>query len=239
MKLLPHFYQVAGTGLSHPSDATAYLLDGQHGLYLIDCGTPQGYDRIVDNIRSLHFDPNDIKSIWATHGHYDHVGAAAAFLRDYHIPLYLHAGDAAIVETGDPVKTTADLLYGTTFPPCPVAERITPGTVLEDPNFTLEAVHTPGHTPGGVCYILQSGGLTTLIAGDTLHGGFSTQVGSDEDSWRQSLDILCKGHYDHYVFGHCPPMLLSDADERLDCLRRSFGLYYMPWFKAFHQTYKY
>lgn len=239
MKLLPCFYQVAGPGLSHTYDATAYLLSGQTGLYLIDCGTPQGFGRIIDNIRFLGFDPANIKAIFGTHGHYDHVGSAALFLRDYHVPLYLHEADAAGVESGDPIKTTAGLLYGSVFPPCGVAEKVMPGPVLDDPLFTLEAVHTPGHTPGGVCYILKCGDITTLIAGDTLHGGFSLQVGSDESAWRNSLDKLCARHFDNYVFGHCPPMLLADADTRLDCLKRSFGIYYTPWFKAFDQTYRY
>ncbi len=239
MKLLPHLYQVAGPGLSHTTDATAYLLKGQQGLYLIDCGTVEGYDRIVGNIRSLGFDPKEIRAIFATHGHYDHVGAAALFLRDFQIPLYLHRADAACVESGDPIKTTAGLLYGKVFPPCPVKASVEPGIVIEDPRFTLEAVHTPGHTPGGVCYIVRDAGMVTLIAGDTLHGGFSHQVGSDESAWRQSLSELCARHYDNYVFGHCPPTLLCDADERLDCMRRSFGIYYSPWFKAFDQTYRY
>ncbi len=239
MKLLPHFYQVAGPGLSHTTDATAYLLEGKKGLYLIDCGTVEGYGRIVDNIRALGFDPAGIKAILATHGHYDHVGAASLFLRDYYVPLHLHPADAGCVEAGDPMKTTAGLLYGRVFPPCPVAAPILPGVVIDDPHFTLEAVHTPGHTPGGVCFILSGAGTITLIAGDTLHGGFSLQAGSDEEAWRRSLDVLCARHYDHYVFGHCPAMLLGDADVRLDCLKRSFGIYYTPWFKAFDQTYRY
>jgi metallo-beta-lactamase class B len=239
MKLLPHFYQVAGPGLSHSYDATAYLISGRQGLYLIDCGTPQGYSRIVENIRTLGFDPRDIKAIFGTHGHYDHVGSAALFLRDHHVPLHLHREDAGQVESGDSIKTTAGLLYGSVFPPCQVAAKVEAGIVVNDPHFTLEAMHTPGHTPGGVCYILKSAEITTLIAGDTLHGGFSLQVGSDEKAWRQSLDHLCARHYDNYVFGHCPPMLLGDADTRLDCLKRSFGIYYTPWFKVFDQTYRY
>lgn len=239
MRLLPYFYQVAGPGLSHSTDATAYLLEGSDGLHLIDCGTAEGYSRIVENIRSLGFDPAKIKAIWATHGHYDHVGAAALFLRDFDVPLYVHQADIPRVESGDPILTTAGLLYGKEFPPCPVAGPIQPGMIIDDPHFTLEAVHTPGHTPGGVCFLLNCAGMTTLIAGDTLHGGFSLQTGSDEAAWRKSLDLLCARHYDHYVFGHCNPILLGDADARLDCLRRSFGIYYTPWFKAFDQTYRY
>lgn len=239
MKLLPHFYQVSGPGLSHPTDATAYLLEGLQGLYLIDCGTVEGYEKIIGNIQSLGFDPGRIKSIWATHGHYDHVGAASLFLHNYNIPLHIHPADTACVETGDPIKTTAGLLYGRVFPPYPCAAPVQPGIVISDPHFTLEAIHTPGHTPGGVCYVIKTSGMDTLIAGDTLHGGFSPLVGSDENAWRHSLDILCARHYDHYVFGHCPATLLGDADTRLDCLKRSFSIYYTPWFKAFDQIYHY
>ncbi len=239
MKLLPHFYQIAGPGLSHSTDATAFLLHGAGGLHLIDCGTVEGYSNVLENIRAAGFDPRDIKAIWATHGHYDHIGSAALFARDFGTALYVHPADQARVESGDPMQTTAGLLYGQAFPPCPVTGPVAVGTVLTDAAFTLEALHTPGHTPGSVCFVLHQDGLATLIAGDTLHGGFSLKTGSNEDAWRASLEALCARHFDHYVFGHCPPMLLSDADTRLDCLRRSFGIYYHPWFKAFDQTYRY
>ena len=107
MKLMGHLYQVAGVSLSHFYDATSYLIEGKDGLYLIDCGTPDGYGQIVENIRTLGFDPADIRAIYGTHGHYDHVGAAALFKKDYGCRLYLHEADRKQVEEGDDVRTTA------------------------------------------------------------------------------------------------------------------------------------
>ena len=45
MKLLHNIYQVAGPGMSHGFDATAYLLKGKEGWFLIDCGTPRAMSR--------------------------------------------------------------------------------------------------------------------------------------------------------------------------------------------------
>ena len=47
MKLMPHVYQVAGISLSHAYDAAAYLIEGTEGLYLLDCGTPDGFEAII------------------------------------------------------------------------------------------------------------------------------------------------------------------------------------------------
>ena len=74
MKLMPHVYQVAGVSLSHAYDAAAYLIEGTEGLYLLDCGTPDGFEAIIGNIQKLQFAPEDIRAVYGTHGHYDHVG---------------------------------------------------------------------------------------------------------------------------------------------------------------------
>ena len=78
-----------------------------------------------------------------------------------------------------------------------------------------------------------------LIAGDTLHGGFNTEIGSDEQAWRTSLARLTARHFDWFTFGHCPPSLLADADERIRSISQSFANYYTPWFKDFYRSYPY
>ena len=62
MKLMPHVYQVAGISLSHAYDAAAYLIEGTEGLYLLDCGTPDGFEAIIGNIQKLQFAPEDIRA---------------------------------------------------------------------------------------------------------------------------------------------------------------------------------
>jgi len=239
MKLFSNLWQVGGTALTHPYDATAYLLNTNEGLYLLDCATPEGYEQLLDNIRKTGHDPRCIRAILGTHGHYDHVGAAALFQRDFGTELHLHRLDAAQVEAGDDVKTTAALLYDRHFPPAKVHHELQDGQRFMFADAQLEVLHTPGHTPGGVCFVLEHAGETLLIAGDTLWGGFQAKVGSDEEQWRASMDLLCSRHFDYFTFGHTPPQLYADADRRLQEARQQLAVYYNPWFRAPSKTYQY
>ena len=240
MKLLPGIYQVGGPARSHGYDATAYLLTAGDGLYMIDCGTPEGFPRIVANIRSLGFDPARIRAVFATHGHYDHCGAAGLYREQFGTRLYVHPLDRGQVERGDSLRTTASLLYGAEAVPVPVDGDLTEDFSLDTDAGHITLLHTPGHTMGSCCFVLDHAiGMTLLIAGDTLHGGFHPEIGSDEPAWRASLDKLSARHFDWLTFGHCPPSLLADADERIRSLSRSFANYYTPWFKDFYRNYPY
>lgn len=240
MKLLPNVYQVGGPGRSHFFDATAYLLPAGDEVYMIDCGTPEGFDRILENIRSLGIDPASITRIYATHGHYDHVGAAGLYRERFGTKLFTHPIDRKQVEEGNSDMTSASLLYGVKSTPVPVD-----GTFAEGDGFDVDAghiivLHTPGHTMGSCCFVLEHViGMTLLFAGDTLHGGFSEKIGSSEDAWRESLQKLQARHFDAFTFGHCPPSLLCDADERIRSMSQSFANYYTPWFKDFYRSYPY
>lgn len=239
MKLLEHFYQVSCPSLTHPYDATAYLLDAGDGLVLLECGTPDGYEKCLENIRSLGCDPADIRFILGTHGHYDHVGAASLFARDFGTKLYLHQDDRPQVEQGDDRRTTAGLLYDRHFPPARVEGELFDGQRFTFPRLEVEVMHTPGHTLGGVCFAVTVNGVSVLVAGDTIWGGFSAEIGSDEAKWRQSLDRLCARHFDLMTFGHTGPCLYGDADARLQEARRQFAVYYNPWFKAMSERFRY
>lgn len=240
MKLMSGVYQVAGPSLSHGFDAAAYLLPCGEELYLIDCGTPMGFTQVVDNIRALGFDPARVTRIYATHGHYDHVGAAGLFREQFGTALYVHPLDRTQVEEGDSVRTTAALLYGQEAPCIPVQGTIEEGDTFETDAGTWSVLHTPGHSMGSCCFVLTHRcGERLLIAGDTLHGGYSNKIGSDETVWRKSLEKLTSRHFDYYTFGHIGPQLLCDADRRIASLVQSFANYYTPWFKDFARKYPY
>lgn len=83
----------------------------------------------------------------ATHGHFDHIGSAAAFCGD-ELPLHIHEADAAALT--DPQGWGA----GPNTPPVPVKDvrTVTDGDVLTYAGFAIEVIHTPGHTPGSVCF---------------------------------------------------------------------------------------
>lgn len=100
MKLLTNIYQVGGPSLTHFFDATVTLLKGKDGWFLIDCGTPEGYEQVKENIRKAGVEPSQIKFILGTHGHYDHVGAAHLWKEEFGCRLFLHALDREQVEAG-------------------------------------------------------------------------------------------------------------------------------------------
>lgn len=239
MKLLHHIYQVGGPGLSHSFDATAYLITGNDGALLIDCGTPEGYEQIVENVRKTGTDPARIRKILATHGHYDHVGAAHLWKKDFGCGLWTHEADAGQVEQGDKARTSAGLLYGTDPVPCPVEGFLRENDVISQDEIRIEVIHTPGHSPGSISFDIACGGYRLLIAGDSIWGGYSEKIGSDEAAWRESLEKITARHYDFYTFGHVGPQLIADADERLREAKMAFANYYNPWFKTFFEKYRY
>ena len=103
----------------------------------------------------------------------------------------------------------------------------------------MEVLHTPGHTPGSVCFALDCAGYAFLVAGGTVWGGFSRQIGSDEARWRESLEKLTRQHFDGYTFGHIGANVVADADARLAEAKRQFATYYNPWFKPMKETFRY
>jgi glyoxylase-like metal-dependent hydrolase (beta-lactamase superfamily II) len=70
---------------------------------------------------------------------------------------------------------------------------------------TVEAIHTPGHSPGSMVYLTESEGLKVLF-GQDVHGPLDESLLSDEKAYTESLtrllaleaDVLCEGHYGVY-----------------------------------------
>jgi hydroxyacylglutathione hydrolase len=118
-------------------------------------------------------------------------------------------------------------------------EPLRDGQVLTAGAARIEILHTPGHTPGSVCAVLTVDGRRILLAGDTLYGGFSAEIGSDAEAWRVSLERLSDLDLDALSFGHGVSRLLGDPAGRIAeaCLR--FGSYYDPWFRAPRHTFRY
>jgi len=86
----------------------------------------------------------------ATHGHHDHIGAAAAFCGD-DIPFYIHEADHLAL-----LNARA---WGAAYDAAPIYVKdvrvVHEGDRLELAGVTLDVWHTPGHTPGSVCYLAE------------------------------------------------------------------------------------
>ncbi|WP_149361371.1 MBL fold metallo-hydrolase [Lolliginicoccus suaedae] len=104
---------------------------------------------IIDSVDGRH-----VRAVICTHGHNDHVTVAPELSRRLDAPILLHPGDDPLWRMTHPEEPYRDLEDG---------QRITiAGT-------DLEAIRTPGHSPGSICLYLPEAGV--LFSGDTLFSG--------------------------------------------------------------------
>ncbi|HZG56106.1 MBL fold metallo-hydrolase [Paenibacillus sp.] len=242
VKLIGNVYVVSGDKLTHGWDASAYLVLGDEPA-LIDCGSTAGYEALKRNLAGLGLAPTDIKRVYATHGHWDHVSGFAPLKEDHpNVELFIHEAARASVESGDP-ELTAAFLYDMPFPKMKVDGLLEDGAWIRiggaNGGYETKLLHTPGHTPSCVSFLLQVGDTRLLIAGDTLWGGFHPRVRSDMDAWHASLAKLAGEDFDVMSFGHLPPTLVLDAKTKVLEAQKQLGVYYNPWFKPFHTKFMY
>jgi len=124
--------------------------------------------RIADYIEKNNLIP---KLIIATHCHSDHTGGIATVKEHFNIPFLCHEDDVWMLTDREQV-TTAEYL-GIKPPPMNDATLIDGESIDLCEDFVLKVLHTPGHTPGGIC--LYSEGM--LISGDTL---FENSIGRSD-----------------------------------------------------------
>jgi glyoxylase-like metal-dependent hydrolase (beta-lactamase superfamily II) len=74
------------------------------------------------------------------------------------------------------------------FPQCPIDMRLADGEELHLGNKALDVIHTPGHTPGSACFLLQAGGKNILFSGDTVL--YDRRLGWQENPYADNRQYL-------------------------------------------------
>ena len=126
-----------------------------------------------------------IAAILLTHGHFDHIGAVRELMAEDTL-LAVHRLDVPLLS--DPQANVSWMLGRSVTAPAPT-RLLEEGDEVEAAGMTLRVLHTPGHTPGGVCYALGE----NLFTGDTMfeHGYGRTDLpGGDEAALIRSLRRL-------------------------------------------------
>ena len=136
-----------------PYDANAYLVDKS---ILIDVGTNAA--GIISQIKE-YTKPGELKTILITHCHYDHSGAAGEVAAAFGAKIAIHKDDAPLLKNA---RSSAAELFGEKAPIIDPDILLSGGELFGE----LEVIHTPGHTPGGIC--LYSARSKLLFSGDTV-----------------------------------------------------------------------
>jgi hydroxyacylglutathione hydrolase len=144
-----------------PLENNVYLLvDEASGMAaVVDPGIDS--EPLLERVREAGW---TLTAVINTHGHFDHVFCDAYYLEQTGAPLLIHADDLPLLQA----LPEQAAWIGYPAPPIP-----TPGRLLADGDrialgdTELAVIHTPGHTPGGICLL----GEDILISGDTLFAG--------------------------------------------------------------------
>ena len=123
--------------------------------------------------------------ILLTHGHFDHVLGVAEFSEIYGgLPIYMHPADKTTLENNPYFCTRFDVPLPAAFDTVDIAE----GEEIKVGNLCFEVIETPGHTPGGVCYLEKENKY--MLSGDTLFAGAigrTDHPGGDYDAIMKSI----------------------------------------------------
>ena len=173
------------------SDSNCYLIDD----IIIDTGTGMDKEYLHQKIKECGLDPNDIPMIVNTHCHFDHAGGNYLFPE---AKVAIHEKDAQYIENkNDPM--TAGFMFGKSMTRHDTDLKLKEGDKIA--NFKV--LHTPGHTPGGIC--LWDGEI--LISGDTIfaNGGFGRlDIGGNIEEMKYSFKKLQKLEVEYLLPGHGP-----------------------------------
>jgi|SRR5579862_5071293 len=95
---------IKGVHVTPMGFSNAFLIDGNDGLTLIDAGFPSKEAAVFGAIRRLSRSPGQLKHLIFTHGHPDHIGSAAAIVRQTNARTYMHPLDIPLAESGGPFR---------------------------------------------------------------------------------------------------------------------------------------
>ncbi len=210
-----------------PLQTNCYMLgDAQSGQALV-IDPADHAELLVKTARERGW---EIRAILATHGHFDHVLASGPLQKATDAPFYAHRADLPLIQAL--VAQVRHRMGITTPPPAEVTHFVEEGETIAVGAVSLEVIHTPGHSPGHVSYILWE--QKTVFSGDCLFRGTIGRTdlpGGDYETLMRSIKqkllplgdgfTVAPGHMENTTIGYeraHNPYLASDFGNLFDRL---------------------
>jgi len=162
-----------------PFASNCYIVGSEitHEGMIIDPGDEA--NQILNKIKDLQL---DIKMIVLTHGHIDHIGAVKEINEAIGAEIYVHADDAQSLK-----GWRIGSILGSSYPAPPPPDRLLKGgDSIDIGDLHFLVIHTPGHTPGGICLL----GEGVVFTGDTLFNYSVGRTDLDGGSGYQLINSL-------------------------------------------------
>jgi len=174
--------------------ASSHLIDTGEGLVLLDSGYQESLYLVLESIRTLGFDPHDIRYIVHSHGHVDHAGATRALCELTGAESWLGAADRDMVIGAKPLTWAPE--YQLDFHCFEPDHLLHDGDHIRLGALDMLCVATPGHTPGTFSFFWEVGDADGWVvragtmggAGvNTLAGDYIRRYGLESEDWRGAL----------------------------------------------------
>ena len=170
-------------------------------------------ERILRVLESMQLTP---VALLHTHAHLDHITASRAVKEATGAPIRLHPDDRPLY---DALPEQAAFFGFRAEEPLPPDAPLADGEIVRFGPHRLRAIHTPGHTPGSTCFLLE-GDTPTLFSGDTLFRrsiGRTDLWGGDQDKILESIRgrLFALDGGTPVVCGHGPGTTIAE-EKRLN-----------------------
>lgn len=164
-----------------------------------------------------------VRAIIHTHTHIDHVGATAPLAAHASVTPQIHEADRFLY---DMLPIQAALIGGETPERCELTGDLLDGQTVSAGGIEIGVMHTPGHTPGSISFVLRAEGddEPVVFTGDTLFRGSIGRTdlwGGDSDLILSSLKdrLLSLDDVAIVVPGHGPNSTIGDERQKNPYLR--------------------
>ena len=178
--------------------------------------------KIINKIEELNL---NLKYVFITHGHADHIGALNDIISKYHVKCYVHELDyEKIFDNGKNCSMMLNSMYlKIDDENVSYIETIKDNTRLFLGDYNFLAIHTPGHTNGSMCLYEENEKI--LFTGDTIfhncYGRCDLYSSSFEDMCKSLKKIFCMFDSDEKIMiypGHNEICSLKEAENKIKLL---------------------